>query len=226
MGHKQKKSYPGIAADGSVMPCDSKEEMYFTWWLRELIEAGYIDGYSKCDTVNLSFQETKQVLSVTKKGKIVTKDIEILDKHSYTPDFYISWTDKAIDVFLNIGVNPEEIFMFEAANDDFSSSIVEIKPAFDQNNMTRLAMINVKWMMAHACEFVNIIVPVGIPDKGKRQKKKCLFHHTFTPRRFLLTDIDKTTRKIKHPTRSLDDYLQHVDSIKKKYSSQRSVLEC
>lgn len=223
MGNKQKKSYPGIGPSGSTIVCDSKEEMYFTWWLKELYDAGYIETYGKAEEIHLSFSVSKSIMSQN-KGKVATRDTEIMGEHKYTPDFFIDWSEKAVDVFLNVNINPGELFMFEPV-DDGNDSLVEIKPAFDQQNMTRLAIINIKWVYAKEDKIINMIIPNNIPDKGKRQKKKCLFHHTFTPLKYMQTDKSGAERSIKHPVRSLAEYIMHVERVKENYAIQRSVLD-
>jgi hypothetical protein len=74
--------------------------------------------------------------------------------------------------------------------------LIEIKPIFDQNNMTRLAIINQKWVMEKHGLFVNIV----IPDK--------LFENTFTPKRYLRCDASSKERKLKFSNvKSLDEFL-------------------
>lgn len=220
MGNKQKKSYAGVRSDGTTMICDSDEEVYFTWWMFELFCAGYIQLYDKAEEIYLSPSYDKVVWTVKKP---FLKEVEIMSGHKYTPDFYIEWAEKASGIFFSLGNPQEELFTFEVG--DGNQSLVEVKPAFDQNNMTRLAIVNIKWVKEKHGDHINLIIPNNIPDKGKRQRKKCLFHETFTPKKYVLTNISGKPRSIKHPVRSLEDYLLHVQSIKEKYAIQRSVLD-
>lgn len=75
-------------------------------------------------------------------------------------------------------------------------SFIEVKPSFDQNNMTRLAVLNQKWVFEKFGLFINIV----IPEK--------LFAKTFTPKRYLTCDKSSVKRKIKYKNIiSLDEFL-------------------
>ena len=171
----------------------SKEELYFSWFLDELLEAGYIDSYKfepepfyLCDKVSHAWMEqlkTKERLTET----------TLLQGHIYTPDFNVFWNKKAHKIFytdFSDNYNHKH-YPFYAKK---GSCYIEIKPVFDQNNMTRLFRINQKWVYAEYGEYVNLI---KVPD---------IFEKTFTPERYLKTDKSMKPRKIKFKTRSLKEY--------------------
>jgi hypothetical protein len=75
-------------------------------------------------------------------------------------------------------------------------SYIEVKPLFDQNNMTRLAVLNQKWVMDKFGAFINIVIPEKLFDK------------TFTPKRYFTCDKSSTKRKIKYSNIiTLEDFL-------------------
>lgn len=173
---------------------DSKEELYFSFYLDELYKAGYISAYEpQPESYVLSppifFKYTKQLKTKTKQ--IVKK---LTREHIYSPDFKILWTEKAYNVFSrNIDCNADLKAIPFITN--CQKSIIEIKPIFDQNNMTRLFTINAKWMYQRHGIYVQKIIPVK------------LFEATFTPRKYLLTDKTNRPRKLKYQPKTLNDFI-------------------
>ena len=128
---------------------DSDEEIYFTWYLDELKANGYIREYRyHPPTYKLSEGQTYQsVKQLTTKLKY--DDHTLLQSHRYTPDFMIYWTDISLGVF-NKPIRstvPHEFlkahfWAHEATGERFS--IIDVKPLFDMQNMTRQFIINQK----------------------------------------------------------------------------------
>jgi WD40 repeat protein len=170
---------------------DSNEEIYFTLWMDELVKAGYIKKWIRNED---SFQITPPAISrffVKKKEKTQT----ILQDLEYTPDFIIHWDTSAIGLFCNF-LNKEKItqpFICQMES-DVIISIVEIKPSFDRNNMTRLFRHTQKVFYHFFQKYVNLI----IIDK--------LFDKTFTPTDFLITKTGKTRTISKWKIKTLDEY--------------------
>lgn len=152
---------------------DSKEELHIAWYLDELKEAGYIDSWGRSASYTLFPKREYQ-------GAIVRE-------HIYTPDFYAEWKNSAIGIFVGEGCP----FV-----DHIPYSIIEVKPAYDANNMTRLFKLNQKWVLDKIGAYVHLV----IPEK--------LFRSTFAPQRYLLTDKGKGVRKISVPYLNLNEYIQ------------------
>lgn len=173
---------------------DSKEELYFSWYLDELKEAKYIQNYEpQPESYVLSppvfYEYTKQLKT---KPKLIVK--KLAREHIYSPDFKIWWSQRAHSIFFhNIECNANLKAISFIANGQ--KSIIEIKPVFDQNNMTRLFTINQKWMYQKHGIYVQKIIPVK------------LFEQTFTPEKYLLTDKTNKLRKLKYQPRSLNEFL-------------------
>jgi len=176
---------------------DSSEEMYMDWWLQELKDLGFIkeiihqpEPYKLSDQLSVDYYEPYKKRD---GGKLVSE--EMLPGHIYTPDVKVVWNPRAIGVVtltLKSDIRKKKnrsfqtiISQLDEATGDFFS-IIEVKPSFDQNNMTRLAKINIKWVWEKHGDFVNIIIPEKHFDK------------TFTPKRFLLTNKSMKPRNIKY----------------------------
>ena len=184
MKQENKPTYKGLTFD-------SVGEMHFYWWCEELMELGIIKEIKEQpDAFVLSNKEVLSYVKPMKKteDKIIEKTI--LNGHEYTPDFKIVWDPSAEDFFfVNIDrtsplQNKETIDLIKG--DVSNTTFIEVKPAFDQNNMTRLAVLNQKWVMDKFNIFINIV----IPEK--------LFEKTFTPHRYLTCDKSPKPRTIKY----------------------------
>ncbi|MEM6734459.1 MAG: hypothetical protein AAF620_00175 [Bacteroidota bacterium] len=196
-----------------AMKFDSEEEQYFAWWLDELQGRGFIKFYNRdIESFALSGPVTYEWIQkrqLKTKVKEVCKSTKILEGHRYTPDFEIFWDKRAEGVFytnLNFLDNPKKMPYFIAQDD---SSLVEIKSAFDMHNMTRLATINIKWVFEKfECYVQKAVVRPHVSKAGKLIPTSSLFVDTFTPKRYLMTDSGKQTRKIRFPVVMLDDFLK------------------
>ena len=188
---------------------DSYEESMFSYWCYKLFQEGYIRNYEKGETYNLS-----TVLKYPFYKKLKTKhkltEGHLMNAHEYTPDFKILWSDKAKYVFFDPRNSPNNSYDFSACmmaeydNGDFIS-IVEVKPVFDQNNMTRLATINIKWVRMIYGIYINLCIPM--PKMKSGLPASTLFKQTFFPAEALLTAKGQKAREIKFKYRLFDDYI-------------------
>jgi hypothetical protein len=163
--------------------CDSWEEVYILMWLVELQERGLIESINRSPSFELSKKVTQdytEEVQLKTKVKTVTKTVTILREHIYTPEFQVVWK-----------VNKEILFHKN------NVSYVEVKPVYDQNNMTRLFKINQKWMFVKH----NILVNLLVPEK--------LFELTFTPKEYLKTKTGKK-RKIKWKIKTFEEWINTV----------------
>lgn len=184
---------------------DSDEEKYFSWYLDELLQAGFIKSYGH-HTEKFMLSPPAGVVMVKKlktKEKRVSKTL--LRGHEYTPDFMIRWNPKALDIFYSplIDCNPNPFFLASSTFDSvFGCDIgfVEIKAVFSKYNMGREFSINQKWLYAQEGIYVQKVIPTG--------KSTCLFAKTFTPEKYLLTEKTHKPRKLKWKPRTLTEYLE------------------
>lgn len=181
---------------------DSKEELYFSWYLEELMEAGYLKSWEyQPASFILSNKVTVKKIKIGKKNNTIVEKT-ILQPHEYTADFKLYWDNKAknlffIDIFEE-SENKKIPFLAQKAENGEYFSIVDVKSNFNMQNMNRLFSVNQKWMWDKYNIYIQKIIPIG---------KKCLFSETFTPKRFLKTDKTEKDRKINYNVILLLDYI-------------------
>ncbi len=203
---------------------DSNEEWYWSWWLQEVEDAGYIHGlkyqpksFNICDPVKIGYK------GYGKRKGIFDKEVTILRGSEYTADWFWYWTPKAIDIFftINPAVNPKDFPFFVNTNNKGPEpkyfSVVDVKGSFDPNNNIRMFAMNQKMIYKLHKIYVQAIVPKPSVKTEKKDEESplklivkpqsALFLTTFTPRRYLLTDKDMTPRKIQFKTRSLNEFV-------------------
>ena len=180
---------------------DSEGEEFFYHYLNELKEAKYVDDFIyQPETFKLS----EKILYPydIKKSKIVNGTL--LNAHEYTCDFKIYWNISALNVFyLNVdNKKPLNKIPFIAQN---NISYCECKPYWDQNNMTREARINIKWVYKQFGILVQIIIPTA-------PNKKCLFAKTFVPfsENVRYTRKTKKQKIFKYTVKSLQEYVNGI----------------
>lgn len=177
---------------------DSNGEVYFSWYLDELIEAGYVRDY---DTQPEKYQLTESVkCSSIKQMKTKEKLVEatLLQPHHYTSDFNTFWNPIAENVFVRPRHDaPVKDCPFFISKDPWLGTVVEIKPVFDQNNMGRLFRINQKWVLDMYDVYIQEV------------KTTKLFEKTFTPQRYLLTDGGGQARRLKYKPVTLQEYIKN-----------------
>lgn len=171
---------------GTLM--ESQEEAWFAMWLEELRRNGYIISWDK---VTKSIELTKPVkfsyikeTELKTKIKRETKEFTLLNGMTYTPDFSIYWSPKGWEKFASNLTTPKKDAQF-FAHHLITDTYVEIKPKFDQNNMTRDFITKQKFIYDKLKLFVNLIFPEE------------LFEDTFMPEEAKLDFIYKVNTKIK-----------------------------
>lgn len=193
---------------------DSDEEKYFSWYLDELVGLGYIDRYVlQPKTFELSEKVSMSWIKRMKtKNKLMISTI--LQPHEYTPDVGIEWGPKAENIFFNLAEGSYDNtapFVAQRSSRDVYYSLIEIKPPFDQNNMTRLASINIKWVYQNYGVYIQKVVP--IPISKTLLPKTALFPSSFTPKKYLFTDKSGQPRKIKFPVTTVEEFIEKRKSI-------------
>lgn len=186
---------------------DSEEERLFYIYVNELKDRGYIDEYEYHTNEYNLFDPVK--IKWIKQLKTKQKNMEksLLQGHIYTPDFHIFWTLKAYKIFYCDITDGEYIGKVPFVNnvgqkyEEDRGTIIEIKPSFDFQNMSRMFIINQKWMWQKHDLYVQKIVP---------QK---LFEKTFTPEKALYTKTGKI-KKYKFKIRSFDKFIGGTNAKK------------
>jgi hypothetical protein len=182
---------------------DSWEELYIEWYLQELKEAGYILKYEYQPETFLLSPAQKYAERVMLKTKNRIDEHSILQPHSYTPDYRIFWNSSAIGVFCKIlgsskqtdGNHKKAHFWSQLNEIGVPVSIIDVKPMFDMQNMTRLFVINQKWVYAKYDTYCQKVM------------HEHLFEKTFCPFRFTKTNKSMRDRKLKFVPISLFEFL-------------------
>jgi hypothetical protein len=176
----------------------SNEEMYFSWWLEELEEAGYIESWTyEPETFVLS---TAIKIPWHKQLKTKTKEqsLTLMQPSSYTPDFEIKWNDNAKGVFYmtHSGTYKVRPYIIQTG----TRCLVDVKGTFSRMNQISVHTFpdRQKWLYQNTGNFVQKVVPL--------RKKTGLFVKTFTPRKFLKTPTGKD-KKLAWKDVSLDEFL-------------------
>lgn len=177
-----------ITEDGIVF--DSNEEMYFYWWVKELKKEGYIDSIEmQPKAFELSDKTVVQHTKLMKKTADKVLDHTLVNEHVYTADALIKWNEKALGIFCYVfpptTAHEKQTYKLFVC-DSLLYSYFEVKPIFDQNNMTRLVKINIKWVLKDFGVLVNMFIP------------ETVFNTYFTPQRYLFQNKAKGSRKIKY----------------------------
>lgn len=202
---------------------DSDEELYFAWWCQELIEHGVLlaaDVNKK--SIDLSGQ-VDHTFELSMKTKKVKKTEKLMHGHKYTPDFNLFPDMRYRDAFYAVLIKgkkmPKQKVHLISMRDDEHQIIVEIKPAFDQHNMTRLVRTNLKWTFDKYLTYINL---TKVPD---------IFEKTFTPKNYV--ELMKFKRKpgsskIKYQIKTIEQYVTELDSMRgqiKRAYSQNPIVE-
>jgi len=194
-------------------------EIYFQWWLKEMIDSGYIKEYRR-------EPETLIVAPVASYGrykrfKRKEKEIEqfnLLPEIKYTYDYIVIWNESAEYLFYEED-SDSRIFSFgkpkflahrKLIDLNYETiSYVDVKPttAVQQRGGKVSSAISfpIKQRMlwdSHRI-YINKVIPIPMAGTGHTI---ALFCTTFTPQRYLLTDGGGQRRKIKFPILSLKEF--------------------
>jgi hypothetical protein len=189
---------------------ESDEELYVLYWLEELRDKGFIISIERAPEIKLSDGLLVKYNKITKlktKEKVELKDQILLQPHYYTPEFKVKWAFNVPNKLLwnlnsvRMGTKNSVLIGHPPTHGIFSDpavasiTYIEVKPDFDQNNMTREFRINQKWAWEARKLYVNLLFP------------KKLFTSTFTPQAYRLTRVKRTERTIRWEIVTLDQYL-------------------
>jgi len=181
---------------------DSEEELLVYYYLQELEDNNFIDNFIfHPDSILLSNAVSYKWIDKL-KTKNVEKETSILREHIYTYDYQIMWNIKSYGIFY---YNLEDNYKLDKISFIAQNNIsnIEVKPAWDMQNMTRLFSINSKWVYDKYQIYIQKIIPIG--------KNNCLFAKTFTPKKAMLTKKTKKPKKFKFKVKTLEEFLIGVN---------------
>lgn len=178
-------------------------ELSCIYFGEELIKRGYVEKIDRCPTYLLSDSVSNTYSEQLKRGsKTVTQTIS--QGVSYTPDFEIYFTKKALGIFCwELGSNTkwnkdllvgQRVFNRFSGGDDLYRATCEVKPDFSRNSTTPKSVQSMKWLFQTNNIFVNLFRPNRI------------FEGLFVPDKYRLTERG-TQRLLKFKNRTLQEYL-------------------
>ena len=194
----------------------SQVEEYFSYYLEELQETGYIDEwFYENDTFELSESVSEPYL-LQGKYKILEKTEHLLHKASITADFTIVWTDKAKNIFyldrrvpINCNIKDIPFRIGDGANN--SISYIEVKGSSEAKTSSSISFpYKQKWLYFKYGIYIQKVKPFA-----PKRKSGILFQTTFTPKKVI--DIERYVRdckygrqgesKIKYDYRTLNQFI-------------------
>jgi len=192
----------------------SYEELYFSWYLDDLIKHGYVSKYELQPPAHVIFPRITIAWMEEMKTKLKINEHPVLQEGTYTTDFKIHWTKKALGVFCNGGASKRRPYFMGVQSHDFLEEYeteVDVKGDNTSANVRgnhSMITFPLKQKMLYTAK--GIYAQKVIPVK--------LFNDTFVPTRYFFTDGGKSTRTltgIKKPL-TITEYVKQHTSFKKK----------
>ncbi len=173
-------------------------ELSCLFFAEELIKLGYAKkverspSYSLCNPVQHSYAE-----QLKRGSKQVTQTIS--QGVTYTPDFDIYFTNKALGLFcwdIDSGVKwDKNLLVAQSTSDGLYKACCEVKPDFSRASTTPKSVQSMKWLMQRHGVYVNLFRPNRI------------FEGLFVPDKYLITERG-TMRLLKFKPKNLQEYLK------------------
>jgi hypothetical protein len=180
------------------IPYESFCELSCIFFAEELIKAGYATSitrppsYSLCDPIQHSY-----AVQLKRGSKQETQTISL--GVTYTPDFTIHFTEKAVGKFIWVlGSNvkyEKHLLVAQPVATGGYFCIVEVKPDFSRNSTTPKSVQSMKWLYQRHGWFINLFRPNRV------------FEGLFVPEKYRLTERG-TPRLLKFKARNLQEYLK------------------
>jgi len=190
-------------------------ENWFSIWLDELKEAGYVEDYSTgkevfrftlTEPVVVLEEEHRILYKGTKREKAVVRLHErvLLQKSTYKADFHITWDKKSEGIFYTTdlieftkGIIPFYAHEICVGSENAVFSWTDVKSPYKGKNCSDSTFpINRKIVWDKYKIFINKTIPM--PYKKTKKLKDYLFTNTFTPERYLYTDVKLRLKSIKN----------------------------
>jgi hypothetical protein len=161
-----------------------------SWWLDELVEAGYVRGYKYEERTLVLMNEVKIPWFEQKKTGIKQREHHLFTRSTYTPDFEINWTKKAYGVFCNgVASNKRPYFMGADHHIDGADCLIDVKGDHAMGaSRGNFSQFSFPYKQKMAWMNLKIYVQKIVPIK--------LFRETFVPQRYFLTDGGGQKRKL------------------------------
>lgn len=172
---------------------DSNEELQFIYWLDECKQHNLVLEYIYQP---IEFNLSSNIVltkKVQKSKKIVDKEYTLLNKHIYTPDFLIKFSQYFINLIQKN--NWSKIFKYIPETNEL---YCDIKGTFNQGGGDRVFSINQKWVY----QIHNIYVQKIVPQD--------LFKLTFCPQLARLTPKKKQVVEKYKNFKNITDIIKEI----------------
>lgn len=172
-------------------------ELSCIFFAEELIAKGYVNAitrapsYILCDPVVSSYAE-----QLKRGSKVVTQTVA--KGVTYTPDYVIWFTDKALGLFcwdINSGTKWNTGLLVGQYENGLYKATIEVKPDFQRNSTTPKSVQSMKWLYQKHGVFVNLFRPNHV------------FEKLFVPTKYMTTETGGT-RRFKFNPKTLSEYLK------------------
>lgn len=190
---------------------DSKEEVYFYWWLQELKNRGYVEDIFTHPIENMFVLSDRICNNYRQKGK--PKEQFIFHPKTYTPDFVVIWSSKGRNLFYNEWKAEKKESLFSAHWEIVHfvygyQSYHDVKPNYTvQDSQKAVFALKQNWVHDKFGKIINKTILFPNKKNKKWTPKKTVFTETFVPERFLWTDAGKKERKINYPHKTFEDFI-------------------
>lgn len=201
---------------------DSNEEMYFKWFLDELLTYECIRGYKYHPKPFILSQSLYFDVQNQKRPESKPRQISIMQGHQYQADFVIYWTNKLKNIIWaplagSFYENPKSFPFLANFNKENSVyyTVVDVKGSFSgpHNNSAISFPLNQKWVWSKYSILVQkVVTHPRVTKKGDIVPSNALFSKFFVPEKFIYTNKSGEKRKIVYPIRKIDQYL--VNTLK------------
>jgi hypothetical protein len=168
----------------------SDEEIYMSWWLDELVEAGYVKHYKYEERTLILMNEVKMPWTEQMKTGTKKREHHLFAQSTYTPDFEITWNTKAFGIFIpGFATAHRPYFMGAEYVDDCADCLIDVKGDHAMGaSRGNFSQFSFPYKQKMAWQNLKIYVQKVVPIK--------LFRETFVPQRYLLTDGGGQKRKL------------------------------
>ena len=182
------------------VPYESGCELAFLYFAEVLKQKGFISKIERSESFLLCDSITHNYSLTGKRGasRPMTQTISL--GHSYTADYRVTFTKKALGKFCWLlgdnSKNEKNLFVCQQIDNQYVT-YVEVKPDFDSRGKTRSAINDMKWVFQKHEIFINLFRP------------NRWFEGTFTPSNYQFTERG-VKRKLNFEVRTIDEYLKSI----------------
>lgn len=176
-------------------------ELSCLFFAEELMKEGYVKKVERSPSYVLCNPVQSTYLIHLKKG--TKQDTQTISHGvTYTPDYDIYFTEKALGIFcwdLSSNIKWEKNLLVvqkvTVGEEVLYRACIEVKPDFSRNSTTPKSVQSMKWLMQKHGVFVNLFRPSR------------MFEGLFVPVKYLTTERG-TLRKLKFKPKNLKEYLK------------------